>query len=120
MNHGALFKRISVILFLCLMYAGTSEAQKRKTFFDGPYIKTVDDSYHLQWVAKGKVKDSIVKKANATKFINKGLPEVDLANLNFKQDTYTRHDSISKFLAISDIHGQHDLFIDSRLQRCAR
>jgi len=85
--------------------------QKKIDYNDGPYIKQDDNAIEISWIRngrahkeKGPVNDSIVFKVD-------GLPLVNLYDLSFKKNHPTDYKNVNKVLAISDIHGQHDLFI---------
>ena len=101
---------VLTILILCAL-CSSSNAQKKHNYYDGPYISVKGDDIKLQWIANGKVKDSTVHKNAATTFKNHRLPTIDLSNLDFKKDAFIRYDSVDQFVALSDIHGQYDLFI---------
>ena len=79
--------------------------------YDGPYIKKKGDDYHCLWIQKGKVKRKTFDLSETDTFKIDGLPKVDLINLDFTTESNTEFTNVKKFAAISDIHGQHDLFI---------
>lgn len=96
---------------LCL--CTTVEAQRKKPKYnDGPYITIETDKINLRWIENGKAKDSIVVIDQATEFNRPQLPIVDLQELQFTEDVSSHYTDVEKFVAISDIHGQHHLFLD--------
>ncbi len=101
---------ISLFVFFILV-SGSLNAQKKK-YYDGPYISYKKDNIKLQWIQKGKSRDSIVDRSSATVFDRNGLPKVDLTKLDPLPYEKAHFDDVEKWVAISDIHGQHDLFLD--------
>jgi len=79
---------------------------------DGPYINIVGDQLDVKWIQNGKKKKTTFEVGTDTIFNIPKLPKVDISKLNFNLEKQTRFDSIERFLAISDIHGQYDLFIE--------
>ena len=103
---------LKLCLFICFV-TQVSYAQKKKyDYYDGPYITIQEDSISLKWVEDGQPKDSIVLTSEASTFDREGLPVVDLAALDFDIETETHFDEVKKWVALSDIHGQHDLFVE--------
>ncbi len=100
------------ILFLIFWFNVALAQEKTYTYSDGPYITEVDNSLEIQWVEKGILKDSTVLKSEASWFSKPGLPIVNLNDLSFKPDESTSFEGVKEFVAISDIHGQYDLFIE--------
>ncbi len=98
------------IIILTLLSSALS-AQKFKSYNDGPYIKIKDGRTELSWIKNGRHKTEEGVTNDTSIFNVSGLPEVNLSELDFDRDLPTEYDNVSKFLAISDIHGQHDLFI---------
>lgn len=88
------------------------DAQRNRKFYDGPYITVKDGVKDIMWVQKGKVKKESISSDTILYFDIPQLPKVDLLNLDFEVDSVFSYPDVSHFAAISDIHGQHDLFID--------
>jgi len=123
--HLSYYKIAIAFLISILLCTTISTAQKKGRYNDGPYIQEKGDEIELRWIKNGKLKKEEGPVSDTSVFKVKGLPTVDLTDLSFEKDIPTQYDSISRFLAISDIHGQHDLFtkilkahnvIDSSLQ----
>ncbi len=82
----------------------------RNTYNDGPYIGTNGESARIMWIEKGQKRDTVVRIKDEFVFDRPNLPKVDIGALSFEEDVFDRYEDVSKFVAISDIHGQHDLF----------
>lgn len=102
----------AVIVWVLIWIHLTAIAQRNTKYYDGPYISILDNAYDVKWVDRGKKKHKSFPLDIDTVFTHPKLPTVDFGRLEIDADPYERHDSIKKFLAISDIHGQYDLFID--------
>lgn len=111
-------KDIFSILLILFSFLSLHAQNIKAEYFDGPYLSTTKQKVHLKWIEKGVLKDSVVLKENASFFDRPQLPKVDLSNLNFTADIVTNFDLVSKFVALSDIHGQHDLFL--KCSKCMR
>ena len=99
---------ITIAIFLL---QSLSFSQRKYTFFDGPYVKELKDSLEVSWVSNGTPYQQNVVKSDSFHFNLAGLPEVHIPIKEIKEDKFKRHYSVSKFVAISDIHGQHDIFL---------
>lgn len=104
------FKYTSTLIILLIAVLSTN-AQRHK-YYDGPYIRTNDVSARIMWIEKGEKYDTVAQISDNYIFDKEGLPKVELSELSFEEDDFMRYDSVSKFTAISDIHGQYDLFMD--------
>lgn len=98
------------LVVFCLLE--DANAQKHRKYFDGPYITLNNGTKEILWVQKGKVKKETISIDTIPFFDIPNLPKVDLLNLDFEIDTTFSFEGVSQFAAISDIHGQHDLFLD--------
>lgn len=92
---------------LCFSVIG----QKKTNYNDGPYIKKNDNEFEISWVRNGRVHKEKGPINDSIVFNIDGLPKVNLYDLSFEHDHPTEYENVNKILAISDIHGQHDLFI---------
>ncbi len=99
---------MSVLMIFLLLTS--VEAQKRPKYSDGPYIGSNGTSARIMWIEEGEKHDTVVSIADEFVFDKKGLPVVKTSDLSFDVDEFQRHENVSKFVAISDIHGQYDLF----------
>ena len=101
---------------LCLLFCFLTQisyGQKKKyDYYDGPYITIQEDSISLRWIEDGKRIDSLIAKSDAGLFDREGLPKIDLNALDFETDHTSHFDGIENWVALSDVHGQHDLFIE--------
>ncbi len=99
----------SLLIFLFLFSSLSAEINPK--YFDGPYIFNHEDSLHLRWIERGIGIDTMIAKKDAGIFERDSLPIVDLQNLDFDLDEETTYDTINKVIAVSDVHGQHDLMV---------
>jgi hypothetical protein len=101
------------MLLSFLFFQKDMDAQRNRNFFDGPYITVNEDKKDILWIQKGKVMKESIMSSDTIDFFNvPNLPKVDLHKLDFDIDTTLSYSEVSHFAAISDIHGQHDLFIE--------
>ena len=104
-------KFFKICLLICFV-TQLSYAQKKKyDYYDGPYITVKKDSISLRWIEDGKRVDSLIARSDAKIFERKGMPTVDLRTLDFDKDKTAHFENVDNWVAISDVHGQHDLFI---------
>lgn len=101
--------RHPILLILIALCFGNAEAQKH-SYTDGPYIEYVQDSVEITWIKNGSLGHEVVDKDEAYTFSVDGLPEFSLADLQIDYDTKTEYSDVEKFVALSDIHGQFDIF----------
>ncbi|MBT8231853.1 MAG: hypothetical protein HKO66_08090 [Saprospiraceae bacterium] len=104
--------KIFSFIFIVFTFIGDCEGQNRRKYFDGPYIKIVDGQKDLMWVYKGRVKKKRITSDTIKYFEVENLPRVDISDLSFEVDSGYQYNGVKRFAAISDIHGQHDLFIE--------
>jgi len=113
LNYNKLLMQfLKICLFLCFASQLAYGQKKKYDYYDGPYISILNDSISLKWIEGGKKMDSLIAQSEATIFDRTGLPKVDLKSLEFDKDTITHFDEVENWVALSDVHGQHDLFID--------
>lgn len=82
-------------------------------FDDGPYIFYRGDSLKALWICQGKVSRKLFVNKD-TLFFRKhcgSLTEVINIKSNIYKEESDVFNNISKIAALSDIHGQHELFI---------
>lgn len=108
MKHTFLFK---FLFFSFLSFSISIQAQIKKEYFDGPYIFHEGDNIRIQWVERGIGHDSIIPKSEATVFKRESLPEVNLQDLGFYVPSAVSYSNVPKFVAVSDLHGQYDIFV---------
>lgn len=102
-------KRV-ILVFLSTLVSIVLLAQK-KNYYDGPYIFETQDSLLIQWVAAGVGSDTTILKSTATQFNVDSLPKIDLQQLRSSQTKQATYEGVDEIFAVSDIHGQHDLFL---------
>ena len=99
--------------FLIFIFSLSLNAQKKKyDYNDGPYITKTENHLFLKWIENGKAKDSMIQVSQADYFIKNGFPSINLNDLEFEDSEESHFENVTKIAAISDIHGQFDLFID--------
>ena len=103
-----------VLYIFFLLFSGlfgiNDDKDKKYTYYDGPYITVKEDSTHILWIDYGDLKDTSLYNGSAKIFNETNLPKVDLTDLDFEEDPVLEFNNVPKFLALSDIHGQDDLF----------
>lgn len=99
------------LIYLFLSCVLTLNAQTKYTFNDGPYIKVEEDHIKISWIENGVLKDSLVDPSYAGHFHRPNLPKVDLNGLHFEKDSLSHFDLVPKFVALSDLHGQYEIFL---------
>ena len=100
-----------IFIIVLVFFSSILSAQKFNSYNDGPYIKVKDGVTELNWIKNGRHKNEEGAVNDSSVFNISGLPIVNLYDLDFDRNLPTEYDNVDKFLAISDIHGQHDLFI---------
>lgn len=105
--------RLSNFAFIVVLICFSSflSAQKFNSYNDGPYITIKDNLIELDWIKNGRDKHEEGQINDTSAFNVPGLPNVNLFDLGFETNLPTEYIDVEKFLAISDIHGQYDLFI---------
>ena len=100
---------IAALLTLLACHVGT--AQKTYDYYDGPYLTEYADSVAALYIADGKLTDTVYSKQDgAYTFAYEGLPTVELRQAD-SLVTQVRYEGVEKYAAISDIHGQYDVFV---------
>ena len=95
---------------MMLLLLTQMDAQKRPKYNDGPYIGSNGESARIMWIQEGAKHDTVVAITDNYVFEKDQLPRVEIGDLDFEEDEFQRYENVSKFVAISDIHGQYDLF----------
>ena len=103
--------RSSILLTFILCFSLHAHAQKKFTYNDGPYISYLDDKIEVLWLENGELKIDTIDPSIERRFDSDKFPSVDINNLSIRQYERFEFDSVEKFTAISDIHGQYDLFV---------
>jgi len=105
------YPRVIWIIFISTITLLQTTAQNNDNYFDGPYISFHNSNLLLQWIQNGEKYDTIIDQTDAKVFEKIGLPKVDLTTLSSKINTTCHFENIGRWAAISDIHGQYDLFV---------
>lgn len=82
---------------------------------DGPYIFYEGRKIIVKWVENNLLITETVTKNNIEHFKSKFkvFPDYERLNKRFKSGNYKQdYQEVEKFIAISDIHGQYDLFVE--------
>ncbi len=103
---------IFVVFLFVYLNSVALNAQDHNQYFDGPYISKKGKCLKIQWIENGKSKKVKIDKSSATFFEQKGLPKVDLTKLDPLPYEKAHFENIDNWIAVSDIHGQYDLFLD--------
>ena len=109
------FNRItnSLIVFLLLMFLNTIiNGQGITNYYDGPYIDHEGSNLRIRWVEEGYNKDTLIPMKEAVVFERPGLPKVELSDLAIPPTSQWEYDYVNHFIALSDLHGQFDIFIE--------
>ena len=77
---------------------------------DGPYVEYTGDSTEILWIKNGALKEKTVLRDSDFILDVEGLPKVDIGGLNVCMDAGSEFKDVEKFVALSDIHGQFDVF----------
>ena len=103
--------RSALICWFLFSILNPSFCQSNYDYDDGPYIFEKADSFDLFWVSDGKLKEMSLLQDEAFVFSEEGLPSVDFNFFRTPEKSNYQFDSISRFVAISDVHGQYDLMV---------
>ncbi len=98
----------SLYFFLSLTHIGI--AQSAPEYNDGPYLKYFGDSIEVLWIDKGKLNINIVHKEADYTFSHDSLTQFNLKDLKINKDEACSFSEVKKYVALSDIHGQFDVF----------
>lgn len=82
---------------------------------DGPYIFYEGKDIIVKWVENELLKTETVTKKNIESYKAKFkvFPDFERLKKRFKHENYKQdYQDVEKFIAISDIHGQYDLFVE--------
>ena len=105
-------KKIIILLVFSFTSIFLLTGQVKTEYFDGPYIFHQNDSLRVQWIESGVGHDTLIANNDLGQFNRKGLPKVDLTDLDFVKDKKATFTNVDKIVAISDAHGQYDLMIE--------
>ncbi|MEE9371933.1 MAG: metallophosphoesterase [Saprospiraceae bacterium] len=81
-----------------------------KSMIDGPYVEYKGDSVLITWVDTGALHLQMVHKNENYIFSQKRLPSFSLQDLHVSIDEEVEIKNVKKYVALSDIHGQYDVF----------
>ncbi len=109
------FNRITnffIVSLLLIFLNNNINGQGITNYYDGPYIDYEGNDLRIRWVEKGFNRDTLIPMKEATIFERSGLPKVDLSDLTIAPATQWEYDYVNHFIALSDLHGQFDIFIE--------
>ena len=96
---------------MALMLAAASDGLSiDKSMIDGPYIQYSEDSVIITWIDTGALHREVVHKNANYVFDEERLPSFSLRELSIQKDNDVDISGVKKFVALSDIHGQFDVF----------
>ena len=93
---------------LLIIIASAAVAQTKPTYHDGPYIAYRGDSLDVMWIADGVVQQERASSLAPYTFTRPKLPTVTVRT-SHDREPYKEY-TASKYVAISDIHGQYSVF----------
>jgi hypothetical protein len=103
--------RLTFTLGFLFLFLNSHDAQRKYDYNDGPYIQVKGDSIHVSWIENGSLNETISPLELPYHFESEVLPEVTINDLKSLDNPFERHVNVKKFVALSDIHGQHHIFI---------
>ncbi len=101
-----------MVFLLILINKSTFGQNSNHLFNDGPYIEFRNDSLKIQWIENGQKRDTLILAADATTFNRPGLPFVSFKYIVKPTIKEWEYDNVGTFYAMSDLHGQFDIFVD--------
>ncbi|NNE25228.1 MAG: hypothetical protein HKN09_00160 [Saprospiraceae bacterium] len=103
--------RYSILLTYILTVSLHLQGQKKYTYDDGPYITFLEDKMEILWLEQGNLHLDTISMGLGDYFQTDRMPNIEYDKLTIRPYTQFEFDSVSKFTAISDIHGQYELFV---------
>lgn len=103
--------RLTFTIGYFFIFITTTFTQSKYTYYDGPYLEVMGDSITELWIENGALNKSKIPFSLPYHFEKEGLPEVTINKIIPEANPFERYTGVEKFVAISDIHGQHQLFI---------
>ncbi len=103
--------RLTLTLGCVFLLLNTLFAQTKYDYNDGPYIEVRGDSIQVSWIENGALNRSVTPFALPYQFESEVLPAVTINDFTPQANPFERHVDVKKFVALSDIHGQHHIFI---------
>ena len=104
--------RLTLTIGCIFFLLSTHLAQTSYDYNDGPYLQVKEDSMHVLWVENGDLNESTIPLSLPYHFESEVLPSVTINDLAPQANPFERHTDVKKFVALSDIHGQHHIFIE--------
>lgn len=104
-------QRLTLTLGCIFILFNTHFAQPTYNYNDGPYLEVIGDSMQVLWIENGTLNESIVPLVLPYQFESKVLPTVTINEFPPQSNPFERHENVKKFVALSDIHGQHNILI---------
>lgn len=104
--------RLTLTIGCIFILFGTHLAQKTYDYNDGPYLQVKGDSIQALWIENGDLNESTIPLSLPYHFKSEVLPSVTINDLTIQANPFERYTDVKKFIALSDIHGQHHIFIE--------
>ncbi len=105
-------RRLTLTMGCIFILLSAPIAQPKYDFNDGPYLEVRGDSIEVLWIENGDLNESTIPLALPYHFESDVLPDVTINDLSPQANPFERHTDVKKFVALSDIHGQHHVFIE--------
>ncbi len=110
--------KLNLLIFSIILLASMTELlgvgtqAPSRIFDDGPYVTLTEDSVNYLWIEEGKVETMDTPRGSSYCFERPNLPKLALGSIEIKEDnTAGVIKTAEPIFAISDIHGQYDLFV---------
>lgn len=104
--------RLALFFGFLFILINTNFGQPTYDYNDGPYLQVKGDSIETIWIENGDLNKSIIPLSLPYHFENEVLPSVTINQLTPQTNPFKRHENVKKFMALSDIHGQHHIFLE--------
>ena len=104
--------RLTLTMGCIILFLSAHFAQTTYDFNDGPYLQVKGDSIQALWIEDGELNESTTPLTLPYHFQSEVLPAVMINDLALEKNLFERHSDVKKFVALSDIHGQHHIFIE--------
>ena len=103
--------RLSLTFWCYFFLLCTLFSQRKYDYYDGPYLEVNGDSIAALWIANGKLNRSTDPFVLPYTFAKDSLPKVQINDPDPQVEPFERYTGVKKFIALSDVHGQHHIMI---------
>lgn len=105
-------RRLTLTMGCFFIFLSTHFAQPTYNYNDGPYIQVKGDSIQTLWIENGELNELTIPLALPYHFESEVLPAVTINVVSPEENPFERYVGVKKFVALSDIHGQHHILIE--------